>query len=389
MFFFFFPLEFIANDFTTKVMVKSNKKRQCEMVERSPKKCQRRQATKITDLNDDCLEKIFKSFDIQNLFDVAVSNEWLRPAANAAYTRQFGAYKVRLYDVHTIQNACKPIYGSDIVLIHDLKTCLQFLRCFGSSITHLAINYRRSDSKRYDHVHQYINKYCSESLITVQFKLKPSFPIEHFVKPFVNVQSIQMFGCDLDEEFQRFFAWFPNVQNLKINGVDIVHRFVNATPPQLEHLTININGNECANVPQQFKCVADLLKSSRQLQSLIINVFNTKTIQMNSLLNWIKENQSISKLVVSADFDPKRVNTLEIKRLAREHPLLVELDLQPYQFTTGLVMTIIRLLTSLKKFIFRVQDSRVHDNIALKLDEGWQQSTYNIINSIVTLNHQN
>lgn len=44
---------------------------------------------KITDLDDDCLEKIFGYLNLRCLFNVAAANVWLRPAVGVVYKRKF------------------------------------------------------------------------------------------------------------------------------------------------------------------------------------------------------------------------------------------------------------------------------------------------------------
>lgn len=61
------------------------------------------QTTKITDLNDDCLERIFMLLDVENLLNVKLANKWLGPAADIVYKRKFGTYSVCLYSVHNTQ----------------------------------------------------------------------------------------------------------------------------------------------------------------------------------------------------------------------------------------------------------------------------------------------
>lgn len=329
---------------------------------------------KIIDLFDECLETIFQSLGFDDLYNVAVANESLRPTARFIYRRKFGACKVRLYSVENIKNTSKPIYRAGVIIINDLKSCLQFLRCFGSSIGHLAIHYRESDSHRYDYVHQYINKYCSDSLVHIRFNLKPSFRIEHFDKPFVNVQRIEMFRCNLDEQFQQFFEWFPNVKDVKINGIEIVcRRFMDANPSQLEHLVINIKGNECANTAQQNKCITDLFNAHRQLQILKINVFKYTQMPLSSLLDMIKENQSISELTVNdGKLDHSNaIITMEIKRLIHEHPSLVELDLSYYRLSVDHVNIIIQRSIALKQFRFATIFRDKHHSIGFNLNGVW------------------
>lgn len=107
--------------------------------------------TKIIDLNDDCLVKIFEPLDLCSLFNVAIASEWLRPAARMAYKRsEFGAKHV---EIDKCDDFCKPNtrlrasinrtiflsfkldeYCKDI-RTNGLKMALQYLRCFGPSIT--------------------------------------------------------------------------------------------------------------------------------------------------------------------------------------------------------------------------------------------------------------
>lgn len=42
---------------------------------------------KIVHLNDDCLMKFFEDSNIGNLLNVAIANEWLRPATAEVYIK--------------------------------------------------------------------------------------------------------------------------------------------------------------------------------------------------------------------------------------------------------------------------------------------------------------
>lgn len=205
-------------------------------------------ATKIVDLNDDCLMKIFGYLDLQSLFSVAIANEWLRPAANDVYKRKFGTKLINIckcddyrpvtraygrgehvaYDhrvpIHLIDLQAKPsqIHSFQIC---GLKTTLLYLRCFGSSIKDLKICYNRSTSKRYGYVHQYINDYCTESLVSLSFKqMTETMSIEQFQKNFVNVEEIDFLFSNFGD--QSFFKCFPNLIRLRIYRVRTVQNFM-------------------------------------------------------------------------------------------------------------------------------------------------------------------
>lgn len=370
--------------------------RQCKNDGQPSKKRQRLELTKITDINDDCLDHIFKAFNLKNLYSVAVANEWLRPAANEIYRRKFGACKVRLYSVHTVANPRYPIHKGDRIIISHFETCIRFLRCFGSSIKHLAVHYRESDSHRYAFVHHYINKYCSENLRTIRFNLKPAFGIEQFDKPFVNVQTVQMFSVDLGEQIGQLSKWFPNAQHVNVNGIEIVHRFNHADTSELEHLTLNVNGVECKNAALKRSCLVNLLKSSRHLQTLNINIFEPfEQTTMDSLLDMIKDSQAISMLTVkhvANGWMPKetKVNALDIMRFVQQHPEVVELDLSYYLFEMGNVIEIIGHLTLLKQFRFGVCDEQAYLDLCKSISEMWQceYHTLGVFGSFVTMKRQ-
>lgn len=308
---------------------KSNTKRQYKNDESQSGKRQRIEspppnkevpATKITDLDDDCLEKIFMPLDLENMLNVTLSNKWLGSAANVVYKRKFGASNVCLHSVRNTRNS-SIVCQANTIVIRNFKVCLQFLRCFGSSITNLEIYYGHSKNKRYDYVHKYVNEYCAGSVSDIRLYFKPSFAIKNFKKPFVKVQNVQMYGCDLGERFLPFAKWFPNVSHLNIHGFGLKHRFISAPPTQLEHLSITLSDMKSGSILELYKCIGDLVKSNRKLQTLTIRT--TIQMEIKSLLNMIEHNRTVSKLVVAAGLKTDRENDLETMQLVHEHPLLV------------------------------------------------------------------
>lgn len=147
-------------------------------------KVQRRpvQETTIVDLNDDCLSEIFDYLELKCLLSVAVANEWLRPAAVDVYKRKRGAKRLEIGECGDYRRNTRsktqlirdsaPREFSDSIYIYGLKMCLQYLRCFGSTISNLTLNYFERQSKRYQHVHNYINAYCTTSLVEFTYNAR-------------------------------------------------------------------------------------------------------------------------------------------------------------------------------------------------------------------------
>lgn len=353
-----------------------------QRMEPTPPAEEPKQSTKITGLNDDCLEKVFIRLTLVDLFNVAVANQWLRPAANAVYKRKFGKKEVHLIRVHGIQKSPVPDDDGNSIKIYNFKTCLQFLRCFGSSITHLIITYGQSTSRRYDHMHQYINKYCAKTLVSIKFSGKLPFGIEHFDEPFRNIQYVDIIDCNLGKQFPQILKWFPNIHHLKCHGSHINHRYFIAEPPtQFKHLTIEFNHSTNVDLMERYQRIVDMLQLNRQLQSLTINAKSVHMI-MSFLLDMIKGNRLISQLSVCSA-RTTRVNERDVKRFAHEHPTVVELDLPGFRFTANTVIILLQRLIPLRRFRFNIHSKSVYTNIVSKLNAEWQSTVSGLL---VTLN---
>lgn len=325
--------------------------------------------TKIIDLNDDCLYKIFGYLNRGNLFNVAISNEYLRPAARYVYIRKFAAKDVEITecddfhpDEHT--NATAPEDWGRFVNIRGLKTCLQYLRCFGSSIASLKINYNMSMSKRYEYVHHYINKYCTESLVRISFSNARHFSMKGFEKMSTNVTDIKFFDCHLGENLPLLSKSFMRLRHLEFCPARLDNGFRPASFRHLEHLCIR---EYHQNDDVEVKNAANLLRSNHQLRSLKIDVHGQVT-SMSTILDLIKNNSSIIKLAVDfcSVIDPVTVS--EIERMVEEHPSLVELDLRDFRFTAEDAIALIDQLKVLQTFHFQVGNSTVYTNLKSKLD---------------------
>lgn len=131
---------------------------------------EQRSTMKITDLNDDCLQIIFGFLDLRDVFSVAVSSEWLRFAAGSVFTRKF-VKRSLLIDIHRrCQNKAIDTFNTAPtafwIKVQDMKTCLQFIRCFGTSITQVVIS-RQLNNKYSEYLDQYLSEYCSNTLVDI------------------------------------------------------------------------------------------------------------------------------------------------------------------------------------------------------------------------------
>lgn len=134
---------------------------------------------KIIDLDDDCLAKIFDHLNLQSLFNVALANAWLRSAANDVYTRKFNQKEVRFCIDSSQRN--KRLFEKDTkIYVNGLKMCLQYLRCFGPSISDFEIFHLFLCKPIHcDYIYQYIREYCNlERLATMKLSKIRTYPMK-------------------------------------------------------------------------------------------------------------------------------------------------------------------------------------------------------------------
>lgn len=333
------------------------------------------QPMKITDVDDDCLVKIFDHLDLHSLFHVAVANEWLRPAAGVVYKRKFGTKEVFIKNnrYSTASSWVQYNFGRQITVI-GLKTCLQYLRCLGSSICNVNICYSDWNKKQCQYVHQYTNEYCAECLVNIEFWDKPNRnPIKHFEKPFVNIRTVNVHNSCLGDQFPSFQQWFPNMRSLKLLEVRTL-RGIGMSFQHLENLCIDVNTyGELGNTMMKAN---RLLRWNPQLHSLVIHVNSAQNIGMIVLLDIIKANPEIRNLKMIHNFywNFTDVNTTNIQRLMREHPSLVELDLISFRISPGDAILLVRQLNSLKQFRFGIADRLEYFRFVHQLDIQWRPS---------------
>lgn len=305
--------------------------------------------TNITDMNDDCLEKIFEYLDPQSLFNVGVSNKYLNISANTVFKRKYGQKKVYIGSIFVSPLAS--LNFLDIVNhgihIGGLEICLQFLRCFGRSIFRMKIAFYESNCKRCAHIYQYINAYCAESLREIEFQGKSIIAME---RPFVRVELIRIHDHILGDHLPRLVEWFPNLRRLQLYLVKIDRRFAEMAFPCLEHLAIGIEHQDKLDNFSQ-KNVSNLLHLNPQLRSLEIRPF-IQNMTFTFLLDIIRNNSSINRLVVHYPSPSLSVETEQLNQFASTLPSLVELNLCQYRLSANQALFLIHQLRRLNMFSF-------------------------------------
>lgn len=169
----------------------------------------------LTDVNDDCLEKIFMCLSLDDLLNIAHTNKQLKNAADLTFTRKFGKLDMLLY-IHRVERNSKFFLFPNTVCIIDLQTSLRLLRCFGHLLAHLDIRCSSDSPTASYKLTRYANEYCSESLTKIEFgamkNVKDAF--QSLSKPFLTVEIIRFYGCILGMDSTKIDALFPAKRGL-------------------------------------------------------------------------------------------------------------------------------------------------------------------------------
>lgn len=310
-----------------------------------------------------------ENLDLHNLFNVAITNEYLRPAAATVYKRKFGNIEVNIQN-----HGLELTDHGNWINAFGLNMCHQYLRCFGASISNLCIRYEPYDriyycwkENEYAQIHQHLNEYCAESMVKIEFLGKPAkLLIKHFEKPFINVHTVRVTSGDLNDQFSSFPQWFPNVRSLELTGIDISSCNIKTPFHQLQDLRIDFHRDKCRDIEDER--FIHLLRMCYRLKCFKLIWRGRYGRTFNTLLNFIEGNPMIHNLTVSMTRCSMTVSPIEIERIVNEHSALAELNLNGFEFTAEDAIRLIKELHSLKKFSFKLNNQPEYERFVAKVN---------------------
>lgn len=206
----------------------------------------------LTEISNDCLEKVFRYLSLGDLLNVADSNKQLRAAAELTYFYKYGKKKICVnYGVILINNKREPdIEMKDDIEINDWKRSYQILRCFGHLISKLEFNMIlimfclsiKSEKFRdsFQHVINYVNEYCADSLTELDAYGLVDGILDHLQKPFQLVENLHIGGNFKKNLLTNLFpkvrslvfcyTWCPDLMSIDshfpcLESMDLCHYF--------------------------------------------------------------------------------------------------------------------------------------------------------------------
>lgn len=196
----------------------------------------------ITDLNDDCLERIFEYFDLSsfkfNLLNIADTCIRFREVARTTYKYKHSRKSLE-------------------ISLFPRSNNLRILRIFGDLIEKLSIDYNNDgiyttegeiSSKFNIKIEQYIFRYCSQDELLKELELIncPDDAFECIKNPFKNVEVVRFSRGVLCEKISQFNRYFPKMRSLKLDNIfkAVNPNCMKTKFPFLEHLELDCPSTE-------------------------------------------------------------------------------------------------------------------------------------------------
>lgn len=205
---------------------------------------------KLTDINYDCLELIFKRLRFEDMLNLADTCIALRNAIETKL-KKYIKY-VRIEEI--CFNSAKSIQNRGWrFCIADFKSSLQLLRCFGH---YIEVFYIRDDRVSHQNLNikicDYLNEYCSNSVKKIGIHLAITFSMKYNKnKPFTKLTRAFFSYITLGHSFKNFNKMCPNLEDLSFNDIRLsidqhftTTKIIEQHFPKLRKLQIKQTSNE-------------------------------------------------------------------------------------------------------------------------------------------------
>lgn len=224
----------------------------------------------LNELNIDCLEEILSFLDLEDLLNVADTNRRLHRAAGFVFDQKYRKKQLYLspFSLTTVENLT---FDEEFICIVDIQYCLRFIRCFGPSISQVAIECTDDDEGCCTELFRYVNKYCANSLIELNVEGCDKSIFDRMHQPFEKIEEISFQNCALNQ--LKLNEYFPQVKRLSLNRSRINSQYIAVNLPHLEYF--QYAGNIDNELPEHvtMENFEQFIRLNPQLESITIDGF--------------------------------------------------------------------------------------------------------------------
>ncbi|XP_055305963.1 uncharacterized protein LOC129570400 [Sitodiplosis mosellana] len=337
--------------------------------------------TKLTDVNVDCLEPIFKNLSLIDLLNVSDSNKQLKPAADLVFASRYGKQWIFIHSRYkSILIFGRNMFPPTVQIPRSFR--LKLLRCFGHLITKLDITHDK-------HMDAYVNEYCADSLVEIKFERCKTSTLDDLRKPFTQVRTLCFDSCKLGSKLSELDKWFPKVRRLEFNHQnesDCNETAVHLS--KLRHLSLFLPADEKNHLNKKY--FEGLVRLNPNIRTLNIGGhFDAKYLQNvstylqrleslkfssiqhlsdHSLTDFISQHKKLTKLTFSSIGHREEGALLKITS-----PALVEVDFGNCRFPSDEVASFVAECPSLKKLTVAFGNENDYEAFQKWLGNEWRE----------------
>lgn len=363
--------------------------------------------TKITDINIDCLEKVFDHLSFEDFLSVADAHTKLRKAADLVYRLKYKNKVVYISSLRTALNQLKVFFNEyDRMFIYSLKSILKTFRCFGHNISRVEIHSMIFNGINYNihlsYLMFYIGEYCTDELKYLDLMTLTVDALNHIAKPLIGIKHLKIWDNGLTTNLLN--EKFPNLKHLQINyGSHLIRNgqcnavdFENIEKyfPYIDQMVIESDyspNTYSLSDYQRTESVFDVatlknFKSFTEYRNECSNIrFPFDHLDQiclridfrndNDFYDFFRKYPSITKLMLNQKHYSKHkfeAKDLNVVKLANELPWLKQIDVKCCKFTPNVAIQWINHFKLLEKFQFHFKSHSEYMELQTYLSSEWQ-----------------
>lgn len=317
-------------------------------------------STKITDVNVDCLEKIFEHLNLTDLNNVAETDVHFFTAARLVYKRLHVSKTVKIYDsshmvsvyedsetdghiVDATATSFLANFGNIFCFLCDKNSKAKFWHHSGDLVQTLRLDYtqqlREKDNRHHwRRTERAIFKHCTKTLTEIHLINCHGNVLEEIRQPFENVTNVYIYDFMAEPTTVKLTQWFPNTIELELECAAVaVQRYAKGKFRLMVELRLSIRYVGVADCRQNDSNIRKFLRSNRQITELYIDslygawlncdiefiYFISKTLTQLEKMRWDHLRMFVTKKTKNIHFE--RVKSFELQTVG-ELPEMVNIS---------------------------------------------------------------
>lgn len=169
-------------------------------------------ATHITDLCENCLLTVFQNLSVTDLVNLSEANITGKFRKRTYKIDQYKQTIVKAFKLNKGVNAFKTSVHTDAPFAPNE---IKMLKCFGSAIESLTINYCNNNRRYESALDEAVSNNCWKTLSSVDFRYFTNDSMNELARPFINVEVVEFGDGHLGRHLGQLNKWFPKVVELE------------------------------------------------------------------------------------------------------------------------------------------------------------------------------